>query len=188
MKTSVLQPPYPTRATADAAEACQDWMDSRLSSLEPGSADLVLLPEYANAPGLEDSEEIRHFALGPGVDFLQRVASHASRLGSRIALAALVETPSGWANRGLLLDTVGIEIYQYDKIHLTDVESQTLGLIPGRWPSVFEHDGLRLAFAICFDLYFPEYFAALGIRYRRTGTLAGGAACCDFRFERDRGR
>ena len=34
------------------------------------------------------------------------------------------------------------------------------------------------------DLVFPEFFAALGIRYRRTGTLAQGAACCDFRFER----
>ncbi len=34
------------------------------------------------------------------------------------------------------------------------------------------------------ELVFPEYFAALGIRYSRTGTLAGGASCCDFRFER----
>ena len=36
------------------------------------------------------------------------------------------------------------------------------------------------------DLVFPGYFEALGIRYRRAGTLAGGAACCDFRFERIR--
>jgi len=36
------------------------------------------------------------------------------------------------------------------------------------------------------DLVFPEFFEALGIRYRRTGTLAGGASCCDFRFERMR--
>ena len=34
------------------------------------------------------------------------------------------------------------------------------------------------------DLVFPEYFAALGIRYTRTQTLAGGGACCDFRFVR----
>lgn len=34
------------------------------------------------------------------------------------------------------------------------------------------------------DLVFPEYFAALGIRHRRTGTLAEGRSCCDFRFER----
>lgn len=37
------------------------------------------------------------------------------------------------------------------------------------------------------ELVFPDYFAALGVRYRRTGTLAGGAACCDFRFERLKG-
>ncbi|MFZ5478364.1 MAG: L-2-amino-thiazoline-4-carboxylic acid hydrolase [Myxococcota bacterium] len=34
------------------------------------------------------------------------------------------------------------------------------------------------------DLVFPEYFRALGITYRRTGTLALGAHKCDFRFER----
>jgi hypothetical protein len=34
------------------------------------------------------------------------------------------------------------------------------------------------------DLVFPDYFRDLGIEYRRTGTLAGGARCCDFRFER----
>jgi hypothetical protein len=34
------------------------------------------------------------------------------------------------------------------------------------------------------DLAFPEYFAALGIRYTRTGTLAKGARCCDTRLER----
>ena len=161
MRISILQPPYPTDATPDAAEACQGWMDSRLSSLEPGTVDLVLLPEYANAPGLEDPKEIRHFALGAGAEFLGRVANHATRLGSRIALAALVETPSGWVNRGLFLDIAGDEAFRYDKIHLTDVESRTLGLTSGRWPSVFELDRFRLAFAICFDVYFPEYFAAL---------------------------
>ena len=34
------------------------------------------------------------------------------------------------------------------------------------------------------DLVFPEYFGALGIKYKRTQTLAGGGRCCDFRFER----
>jgi hypothetical protein len=35
------------------------------------------------------------------------------------------------------------------------------------------------------DIAFPEYFAALGIRYRRTGTPALGQRCCDFRLERN---
>lgn len=34
------------------------------------------------------------------------------------------------------------------------------------------------------QLVFPGYFDALGIRYRRTQTLACGGTCCDFRFER----
>jgi hypothetical protein len=35
------------------------------------------------------------------------------------------------------------------------------------------------------DLVFPDYFDALGIKYRRTQTLACGGTCCDFRFERN---
>jgi hypothetical protein len=34
------------------------------------------------------------------------------------------------------------------------------------------------------DLVFPEYFAALGIGYSRTETLASGCDRCNFRFER----
>lgn len=34
------------------------------------------------------------------------------------------------------------------------------------------------------DMVFPEYFDELGIRYSRSGTLAQGCGCCDFRFER----
>ena len=36
------------------------------------------------------------------------------------------------------------------------------------------------------DIAFPEYFRSLGMTYTRTGTLAGGARCCDFRFRRGR--
>lgn len=37
------------------------------------------------------------------------------------------------------------------------------------------------------DIAFAPYFRSLGITYRRTGTLAGGARCCDFRFHRGAG-
>ncbi len=35
------------------------------------------------------------------------------------------------------------------------------------------------------DIAFPEYFAAQGVSYKRTTTLAKGGRCCDFRFTRD---
>jgi hypothetical protein len=34
------------------------------------------------------------------------------------------------------------------------------------------------------DLVYPDYFKSFGIKYCRKGTLAKGAGCCDFRFER----
>lgn len=34
------------------------------------------------------------------------------------------------------------------------------------------------------DLALPDYFNALGIHYSRKGTIANGAPCCDFKFEK----
>ncbi len=33
------------------------------------------------------------------------------------------------------------------------------------------------------DLAYPEYFRKFGIKYSRSGTLAKGGPCCDFKFE-----
>ena len=35
------------------------------------------------------------------------------------------------------------------------------------------------------DLAYPEYFAQLGLHYSRTGTLAQGQHCCDFRIQKN---
>jgi hypothetical protein len=34
------------------------------------------------------------------------------------------------------------------------------------------------------ELAYPKYFAELGLKYKRTGTLANGGNLCDFRFEK----
>ena len=46
-------------------------------------------------------------------------------------------------------------------MHLTDAEATDPGLTPGSVPATFEHGEIRFGFAACFDLYFPEHFAAL---------------------------
>jgi glycerophosphoryl diester phosphodiesterase len=164
MRIVCFQPPYPTQGTKASAEDCLLWMRTRLDQLQPGEQDLVLLPEYANAPGLNDRQLQREFAESQGADFLQIVATSAMRLRSLIALAGIIRSGDQWFNRTLITDHMGDLVFSYDKVHLTDVEKKDLGLTLGSMPAVFQYGNIRIGFATCFDLYFPEHFAALAAK------------------------
>ncbi|MFC1452131.1 glycerophosphodiester phosphodiesterase family protein [Verrucomicrobiota bacterium] len=161
MRIAVCQPTYPAGGTVAGAEKCLRWMRTRLDGLEPGQHDLVLLPEYANAPGLSDRQVTRRFANHQGATFLEEVAASAKRLNSLIVLSAFTPAGSRWFNRSLVYDASGDVVSTYDKIHLTDAEREELGLTPGAGLTILERGGVRISFATCFDLYFPEHFGAL---------------------------
>jgi len=161
MRVVVFQPPYPADGTISGAATCLGWMQSRLDRLAPGQHDLVLLPEYATAPGLSNPQLLRECATSLGLDFLRRVASSSERLRSLIALSAPVQVDSSWYNRTLVYGPQGNLAFTYDKVHLTDVETHDLLILPGTIASVHQHAGTRFGFATCFDLYFPEHFEAL---------------------------
>jgi predicted amidohydrolase len=160
MKLALFQPPYPTEGTLVSAEACIHWMQEKLDGLDVGGQDLVLLPEFANAPGLADRESIRQFAAGQGADFVRAVTASAKRLQCTIVLAVVAQSRARWFNRTLVIDSKGDLVFAYDKLHLTDAE-RDLGLSPGTEPKVIEHAGVRLGYATCFDIYFSEHFEAL---------------------------
>lgn len=161
MRLVLCQPPYPKEGTTDAASACLEWMQERIEALTPQEQDLVLLPEYANAPGLDDGRQLREFAVTRGCKFLYFIANSAKRLGCLIVLSGVQQAGSRWFNRTMAFDRRGNLAATYDKMHLTSAETDDLGLSAGARPTVFDHGGLRVGFATCFDLYFSEYFAVL---------------------------
>ena len=91
-------------------------MQDRLDALAPGEQDLVLLPEYATTPGLEDRERLRACAESDGTAFLDAVAAAARRLSCSVAIAAPVRAGAGWFNRTLVFDRRGELALTYDKI------------------------------------------------------------------------
>ena len=161
MKIVVFQPPYPKEGTIASAEACLLWMRQHLDSLQPGEQDLVLLPEYANTPGLSDLKTIRDFSLFQGAEFIKAVSASAKRINSLVVLSGVIPSGANWFNRTLVFDGEGALVATYDKLHLTDVEKDEQGLTPGAKPTVFEHGAVRIGFATCFDLYFSDYFSVL---------------------------
>jgi len=161
MKIVVFQPGYPAAGTLAIAAECMAWMSAELARLTPGEADLVLLPEYANTPGLDDPTLLRACADELGRSFLLTVAATAGRLQCLVAVGVITHELGQWFNRTLVFNRSGQAGCHYDKIHLTEVEETHLGLTPGSGSAFHRHGDLRLGFATCFDQYFSEHFAAL---------------------------
>ncbi len=160
LNIKVIQPEYPNEGTSDSAIRCLAWM---LDALEKAGrdSDLILLPEYANVPGIGDRDRMLEFALSGGVEMLEQVARCAAHLESWVAVGAAVLDGSQWVNRTILFDRGGGQWYGYDKVHLTEVEDEGLGFTAGPVPGLTSLEGTRVGFATCFDVYFPEYFSAL---------------------------
>ena len=159
MQTTILQPPYPHAGTVAAAVDCQAWMVEQLQALEPGDSDLIVLPEYANVPGLGECDEVRSFAAGDGAGFIRKVTARAIELHAAVTFSLAVEDGDHWYNRAVLHDADGALAAAYDKIHITDADP--MGMSPGTSVVAAKWGSCTVAFAVCFDLYFAEYFAAL---------------------------
>ncbi len=161
MNVLLLQPPYPWGGTLAAARSCTEWMLRALEDLSPGEADLVLLPEYASAPGLETASLLDAFA-AVGREFLAAVGRNAARIGTGIGVGTVTSEGGLRFNRTLLLSRDGETVARYDKRHLTAAEEEQLGISAGSdGPATARLDGWRCGFATCFEVYFPEHFAVL---------------------------
>lgn len=164
MRIVLVQPSFPVAGTSAAGRACIAWVLERLAAIGPGQADLVLLPEYATAPGAASAALITELAAGPGETLLTACRRLAGRAHCLVALGTVAGEPSGLYNRTLLIGPDGETLARYDKTHLPDAEGVDLGVRPGGSPCLVQAGGLRLGFATCFDVYFPEWFAALAAR------------------------
>jgi len=161
MRIALVQPAFPTGGKVERAHACIAWMVERLEALGPGDADLVLLPEYATAPGAASTERLMELANGAGEGLLAACRALAVRGRCLVAVGAVAREPSGLYNRALLIGPDGATLGSYDKVHLPAAEADDLGIRPGGSPRPLQAGGLHLGFATCFDVYFPEWFAAL---------------------------
>lgn len=81
MRVVVLQAPYPTEQSKEAALGCMDWMLARVRSLAPGDQDLVVLPECANVPGIETPVLLRTIAEHEGGLLCALLPARRSALG-----------------------------------------------------------------------------------------------------------
>lgn len=138
-------------------------VDRALTGVEPGSADLVVLPEAAMADfGPADADLAAHAEPLDG-PFVTLLAEHARRIGA-VVLAGMFEATDALPFNTLVAVGPGGLIASYRKVHLYDSfgyrESDRLS--PGDLrPTVIDVAGTRVGLMTCYDLRFPELARAL---------------------------
>jgi len=159
-RITVLQPPYPEAGTIAAAAETVEWCLSRLASIEARSTDLVVLPEYANVAGIATRADADRAAVETTGGLLEAIGDEAKRICATVCCGIYHADPKAPANRTTVIRPDGMQAH-YDKTHLTDAERDGWGLVAGDTLGVFEHEGIRIGIAVCFEMYFPEYFEAI---------------------------
>lgn len=123
--------------------------------------DLICYPENFLFTGVRgDGRRLPEPIDGPTVSTLQTVAR---KHRTWIVAGLLTEDPDGTvSNRAVVIDRSGEVAGSYSKTHPAMVECIDRNITPGSTePFVIETDFGRLGLAICFDINWPEQWAAL---------------------------
>lgn len=154
MKVAVVQ----WAASRDAATN-RDEIAQRLGDLEPGSIDLVVLPEAAMVDFGSPDDDLAAVAEPLDGPFVTMLADHARRLETTIIAGMFEHTDDLPFNTLVVVGPDGELRASYRKIHLYDSfgyrESDRLRAGP-LTPVSVEISGLTVGLMTCYDLRFPE--------------------------------
>ena len=166
MKFCAIQSPYPY--TLEQADAAVDFAVQALKQCDP-SIDLILLPEYSNAPTVFPEGECIPYAEKHTKLLIDTAVETARRCNAIVAVNYAADIGGRYRNTTRVFDRRGKIAGDYYKQHLPHSEvhvkkmddSYTFDYLP---PAIVETDGLRFAFLTCYDCYFEEYIAHIAAR------------------------
>jgi predicted amidohydrolase len=131
-----------------------------LTAKEP-LPDIVCLPElFTTGYDLHNVQKLAEPLLGDTITKIRKISKN-----NFIVIGTILEEKDGkFYNTAFILDKTGEIIGKYSKIHLFSPMLEKEYLTPGDSISVFSIPGfhdLKIGFAICYDLRFPELFRAM---------------------------
>ena len=164
MKLCAIQVPYGNDPVA--AGKGVDFLISELDRCD-SSCDLILTPEYSNAPGTFGKGMMKSFVKDTTPRLIESARNTAIRCNAIVAVNYLCELTEGvFRNTTRVFDRSGNVAGDFYKQHLpvseiTGVEPDISYTGKFRSPEIITVDGIRLGFLICYDTYFTEYIAHL---------------------------
>lgn len=161
MKIALCQPDYPD--SYEKTLTVMKDMARYIKDCEPGT-DLVILPEYSNCPGMKIMDEMVIHCQKHTQTYVDSIVKAAKDRGVALAFNILQEEDGSWTNRSIFIDKNETQLCSYDKTHLAWPEISPMGLTPGEELKIFEFMGIRITFAVCFELYFPGLFETISMQ------------------------
>ncbi len=160
MKICVLQPPYAHKP--EESPVFMGWLYQELDALD-ASVDLVVLPEYSNAPSVYPNPADYQTDLERYTAPLRlKVEETCRRCRTMIAVNMAVHSAGEpLRNTTLLFDREGRVAGTYLKQHVFPTEPvkkqvDTRYAMTYREPTIVEAEGIRFGFLTCYDFYYPE--------------------------------
>lgn len=168
MKLCAIQIPF-ARSMAEA-ETSAAMAVAELDRCDR-SCDIILTPEYTNAPAAFPVGECIPFARRHTEALLAAARAAAKRCDAIVAVNYVCEAEPGlFRNTTEIFDREGVSRGRYFKQHLPRAE-KNVNLLDEEYtrrfrvPEIVEIDGIRFGFLICYDTYFTEYIAHLARRH-----------------------
>ena len=160
MKLCAIQIPF-CSTPADAGKS----VELAIAELDrcDSSCDIILTPEYTNAPAAFPVGECIPFAQKHTPALLDAARNAAIRCNAIVAVNYVCEAEAGvFRNTTEIFDRQGKSAGRFFKQHLPRAE-KNINLLDEEYtrsfraPEIIEVDGIRFGFLICYDTYFSEY-------------------------------
>ena len=168
MRVCAIQQPYPY--TPEEAPAAVEWLIGELDSCD-ASLDLIVTPEYSNAPTAFPPGESRKFARAHFGKLNDAAVAAAKRCHAIVAMGCCAELEGNICrNTTRVFAPDGSVAGDYYKQQLVLSEPASRGVddrytLEYRPPTIVEVCGIRFGFVTCYDAYFDEYIAHLARRH-----------------------
>ncbi|MFO7637429.1 MAG: glycerophosphodiester phosphodiesterase family protein [Clostridia bacterium] len=159
MITGYYQPPYPA-SYEQTLSVMQGMLD--VAREKSQGLDLLVFPEYANAPGMTSIPVMKEHVKRVNQELMGEYQTAARNNRVNLCVNFLWEENDKFYNTTFLIGRDGEILAKYKKTHLSPTEIKE-GLTPGSTPVFLMLENVKVTFAVCFELYFSEYFETLAI-------------------------
>ncbi len=167
MKTALLQ-----ITSSDDPSDNLNMVRALMAEAAAQGAQFILTPEVTNCVSTSTTRQREVLQHEEDDQTLAGLREHAAEQGVWLLIGSLgIKTHDAdgrFANRSLMIDPKGQIVARYDKIHMFDVqvsETETFreskNYRPGDRAVIAETDFGKVGLSICYDIRFPQLFAAL---------------------------
>lgn len=142
--------------------AVKRWLNHLKPALSSDMPRAVVIPEIWDVGyALDRASELADKEGQASAEFLGQLArEHAVWFAGGSVLASM---PTGFANRGQIINPDGALVAHYDKVHLIRLMKEDQCFTAGREMCLFDLEGVKAGYVTCYDIRFCEWLRSYAL-------------------------